>query len=110
MKHIKEWNRTSWLALSSFLVSALAFLPLFLFPKAVLHDFGTYMIITMPLGVGAAAIAYFVKSRKLTILALLAALSPVIMTFGLLLLIELTFIITDGRFPPHEWLISIGLF
>ncbi|MDO4632033.1 MAG: hypothetical protein Q4A82_07110 [Corynebacterium sp.] len=109
MKHTKEWDHTSWLALLSFLIAIFVFALPFLFPGAFRRNFEANLLAAVPLGALAAVMAYTVRSWKLMIFALLAALSPVIDVFLLLFAIPFIYHATNGAFPPDEWLRILGV-
>lgn len=98
MKSLTEWDRGSWLALVSFIISVIALvIPYILVYTTDTKGFVPFYPITVVMGIVAGGIAYFLKNWKLLLFAVIAGLSPLLVFFGAMIGAEILYVITGGR-------------
>ncbi|MDO4632149.1 MAG: hypothetical protein Q4A82_07705 [Corynebacterium sp.] len=98
VKPLKQWGRRDWWAALSFTISLVAlFLPYVLVYTTDAVGFLIFYPVTIVMGIVSGTIAYFLKSEKLLLFAMIAGLSPLLVFFGSMFGAQIVYVITGGR-------------
>lgn len=76
----------------------------YLFPQIIPEGTLPYFLITIPMAVVPGVLAWRAGSRWLIVFAIVAGLSPLLLTWVFIVLLKVLYVVTGGRYPGAEWL------
>lgn len=94
----QQRTRFGWAAWLSILLSLAAIASPYLFPSLFPGGSLPYYTVTIPVGIVAGLLAYAARNWWL------AGLSPLLFFWVTMVLLQIAYVLTGGRFPGPEWL------
>lgn len=100
----QQRTRLGWAGWLSILLSLLAVTFPYLFPSLFPGGLLPYYTVTIPVGIVAGLFAYIARNWWLAGLAVVAGLSPLLFFWVIMVVLQIAYVLTGGRFPGPEWL------